>query len=80
MIENVYIVDKLKYNLLSINQLCEKGYKINFEFDKYSIFDSSSNKVFYVGNRIANVYINDVISTVSSNNCLVAKDNGTKWI
>ena len=30
LIENVFLVDKLKYNLLSISQLCDKGYKIKF--------------------------------------------------
>ncbi|KAL0906404.1 hypothetical protein M5K25_024896 [Dendrobium thyrsiflorum] len=30
LIENVLLVDGLKYNLLSISQLCDKGYTINF--------------------------------------------------
>ena len=30
LIENIFLVDKLKYNMLSISQLCDKGYKVNF--------------------------------------------------
>ena len=31
LIEDVLLVDGLKYNLLSISQLCDKGYIIRFE-------------------------------------------------
>ena len=30
LIENVYLVENLKHNLLSISQLCDKGYKVIF--------------------------------------------------
>ena len=33
LIENVLLVKGLKHNLLSISQLCDKGYKIIFEKD-----------------------------------------------
>ena len=79
LIENVFLMDKLKYNLLSISQLCDKGYRINFEKDKYFISDYSNN-VIYTRNRIANVYIIDILSTFNGNNCLIAKDNNIKWI
>ena len=32
LIENVLLVDGLKHNLLSISQLCDKGFKVIFEF------------------------------------------------
>ena len=31
LIENVYLVQGLKHNLLNISQLCDKGYKMIFE-------------------------------------------------
>ena len=31
LIENVLLVDGLKHNLLSISQLCDKGFKVIFE-------------------------------------------------
>ena len=79
MIENVFLVDKLKYNLLRISQLCDKGYTINFKIDKCFITDCSNN-IIYTGNRIANVYIIDIVSSFKGSNCLVAKDNNIKWI
>ena len=36
LIENVILVDRLKHNLLSISQLCDRGFKVNFD-------DSSCN-------------------------------------
>ena len=30
-IENVLLVDDLKHNLISISQLCDKGYKVTFD-------------------------------------------------
>ena len=77
LIENIFLVDKLKYNLLSISQLCDKGYKINFEKDKYFISDCTDN-IIYTENRIANVYIIDIVSSFNGNNCLVAKENNIK--
>ena len=73
-------MDKLKYNLLSISRLCDKGYKINFEMDKYFIIDYSNNNVIYTGTRSANVYIINIVSSINSSNCLVAKDDNIKWI
>ena len=72
-------MNKLKYNQLSINQLCDKGCKINFKLDKCLSIDSSNN-IIYTGNRIANVNIIDIVSSFNDNNCLVAKDNNIKWI
>ena len=66
--------------MLSISQLCDKGYKINFEIDKCFIIDCSNNNVIYIGNRMANVYIIDIVSSFNGSNCLVAKDNNIKQI
>ena len=40
LIENILIVDGLKHNLLSISQLCKKGFKVIFESSHYIIKDS----------------------------------------
>ena len=31
LIENVILVDGLKHNLMSISQLCDRGYKVAFD-------------------------------------------------
>ena len=40
LIENVLLIDGLKHNLLSISQLCEKGFKVIFESSHCIIKDS----------------------------------------
>src|SRR5262249_13687082 len=56
MIENVSLVKGLKHNLLSISQLCDKGYQINFEKNKCFAYDSNGIKLFE-GFRKRNVYL-----------------------
>ena len=80
LIENVFLVDELKYNLLSTSQLFDNGYKIIFETNKCFIIDCSNNNIIYTGNRTANVYIIDIVSLVNNSNCIVAKDDNIKWI
>jgi len=41
-IENVLYVEVLKHSLLSINQLCDKGYKVNFKSNDYTISSDPS--------------------------------------
>ena len=55
-ISNVLLVRNSKHNLLSISQLCDKDYKINFEKDKCFIEDRNSKVIFEV-DRKKNIYI-----------------------
>ena len=45
IIENVLYVEGLKHSLLSISQLCDKGYKVNFESKGCTISSDSSSQV-----------------------------------
>ena len=53
-LENVLLVDGLKHNLISISQLCDKGYI----FDKKvcTIIDAITKKVLFIGNKKNNIY------------------------
>ncbi len=53
-IENVLLVDGLKHNLLSISQLCDKGYRVTFKSNKCIIEDD--DKTLFVAYRIGNIY------------------------
>ncbi|KAH9725564.1 hypothetical protein KPL70_007924 [Citrus sinensis] len=55
LIENVCFVENLNHNLISISQLCDKGYKV--VFDKFScvIENSCDGKILFVGNRCDNL-------------------------
>ena len=48
-IENVLYVEELKHSLLSISQLCDKGYKVNFKSKGCTISSDSSGKVCFTG-------------------------------
>ena len=66
-ITNVLLVKNLKHNLLSISQLCDKGYKIKFEKDKCHIEDNNSTIIFE-GVRKKNIYI--LSMKVSNDTCV----------
>ena len=44
LIENMCLVENLKYNLLSINQLCDKGYRVTFDKSKCVIENACDGK------------------------------------
>ena len=49
-------VDGLKYNLLSISQLCDMGNKVTFYPKNYFVED----KVIFSGEKVENVYVIDL--------------------
>jgi len=51
-IENVLYVEGLKHSLLSISQLCDKGYRVNFEANTCTISNESSGKLLFTGKRV----------------------------
>jgi hypothetical protein len=53
-LKTVFFVNSLKHNLLSISQLCDKGYKIIF-YNAYCM-TLENDKVTHIGNRTGNVY------------------------
>ncbi|KAL6332996.1 hypothetical protein AAG906_020014 [Vitis piasezkii] len=51
LIESVLLVDGLKHNLLSISQLCDKGFKVIFEASHCIIKDIQNDKTIFMGHR-----------------------------
>ena len=56
LIENVLFVEGLKYNLLSISQLADKGFNVSFTQESCLISDKE-NKTRLTGHRVNNVYM-----------------------
>ena len=56
-IKNVLLFKNLKYNLLSISQLCDKGYRVCFESNACHVINSTTNQIIYIGKRHENVYV-----------------------
>ena len=56
LIKSVLLVNGLKHNLLSISQLCDKGFKVIFEASHCIIKDIQKDKTIFMGHRCDNVY------------------------
>ncbi|EOY03432.1 Uncharacterized protein TCM_018491 [Theobroma cacao] len=65
-IKNVLFVSGLKYNMLSISQLCDKGLRVIFESLMCHVVDIKTNETLFIGNRQGNTYV--VFLDLSSNN------------
>ena len=70
----------MKHNLLSISQLCDKGYRVIFDESKCVIENACDGKVLFVGNRYVNVYTINIDCTSTNEKCLSAlHDDGSLW-
>ena len=58
--ENMLLVDKLKHNLLSISQLCDKGFKVIFEPSMCIVSSPLDSSIKFIGHRLGNVYMVDL--------------------
>ena len=76
IISNVLLVKNLQHNLLSISQLCDKGYRIRFEKDKCHIEDNKSNIIFE-GVRKKNIYI--LSMKISNDNLCLLANTSDPW-
>ena len=69
-IENILSVDGLKHDLLSISQLCDKGFRVVIDKNNCIIENVSDRKVLLVGNRDDNVYTIDLNDCPTNDKCL----------
>jgi len=56
-IKNVLYVNGLKQNLFSISQLCDNGFKIEFNKNCCLICEAISGEVVHIGKRMGNIYM-----------------------
>ena len=80
LIENVLLVDGLKHNLLSISQLCDKGFYVSFDKSGCKIIDIESNRIMLIGHRIGNIYMVHLDDINFSHACLVDNDENDAWL
>ena len=74
-IENVLLVEGLKHNLLSVSQLCDKGYLVSFDSQKCLIEHKHDINIKHVGHRVNNVYMIDLSIKQENNHCFLSKDD-----
>ena len=70
----------MKHNFLSITQVCDKGYNINFEFETCQICNEDTSKVVFTGKRFNNTYPLNIHHNIFVNECLISKaDESELW-
>ncbi|KAK8674770.1 hypothetical protein V6N13_032873 [Hibiscus sabdariffa] len=80
LIDDVLYVNGLKHNLLSISQLCDKGFNVFFESNGCKIINIETNQVVLVGHRIGNIYMVHLDDIFVSNACFVASNEHDAWL
>jgi len=55
-INNVWLIDGLEHNLLSISQFCDNGHDVMFGKTNYTVINKDDNSIVFIGKRIENVY------------------------
>jgi hypothetical protein len=80
-ISNVFLVDSLDYNLLSVSQLCKMGYNCLFTDMGVTVFRRSDDSIAFKGVSEGQLYLVDFNeNTAELNTCLIAKTNmGWLW-
>ena len=71
-VEQVLLVNSLKYNLSSISQLCDEENIVIFEHDKCIIKSPETKKTRFVAQRRKNMYVLQLKELVDQDVCLVA--------
>ena len=79
-IDNVFYVKGLKHNLISISQLCDKGYTVSFSTTMCVIANPKDNSIIFIGNRHGNVYIVDLNNMSNLSQCLMANENKSEEV
>ena len=79
-INNVWLVDGIRHNLLSISQFCDNGYDVLFVKNNCTVIKISDQSIVFKGKRRKNVYkINFSELTDQKVLCLLSKSD-KKWL
>jgi len=79
LIENVILVDGLKHNLLSISQLCDRGFKVVFDDLACNVLDRQTNTCVLSSFHENNVYMINM-SNLQYNATYLNAFNGDSWL
>ena len=80
-ISNVLLVNSLRYNLLSVSQLCEMGYNCLFTDKGVEVFRREDSSIVFTGHLKNKLYLVDFNkSKANLETCLVVKSSmGWLW-
>ena len=79
-INNVWLVDGLEDNLLSISQFCDNGYDVMFGKTNYTVINKDDNFIVFKGKRIENVYKINFSELVDQKVICILLVNDKKWV
>jgi hypothetical protein len=79
-INNVWLVDGLRHNLLSISQFCVNGYDVMFDKTNCTIVNKNDNSIVFKGKRIHNVYKINFSELVDQKVVCLLSVNDKKWV
>jgi hypothetical protein len=77
-LNDVALVDRLRYNLLSVSQLCDADLSVVFLKSDSHVLDSSGKRVCGIY-HIGNVFQADFSSAQSSLRCLISQSSSELW-
>jgi hypothetical protein len=77
-LNDVALMDRFRYNLLSVSQLCDANLSVLFHMFDSHVLDSSSKRVCGIS-RIGNVFQADFSSAQSSLWCLISQSSSELW-
>jgi hypothetical protein len=77
-LNDVALVDRLRYNLLSVSQFYDADLSVLFRKSDSHILDSSGKRVCGVS-RIGNIFEADFSSAQSSLRCLISQSSSELW-
>jgi len=72
----VILIEGLKHNLISISQICEKGFKVVFEPSHCLIFDACGS-IMLIEKRVNNIYLFDLHHVSNSIQCFLTNEDDT---
>ena len=80
-ISNVLLVNSLRYNLLSVSQLCEMGYNCLFTDKGVEVYRREDSSIAFTGHLKGKLYlVNFTSNRVNPETCLMAKSSmGWLW-
>jgi hypothetical protein len=79
-INNVWLVDGLEHNLLSISQFCDNGYDVIFGKTNCTVINKDENSIVFKGKRIENVYKINLSELVDQKVICILLVNDKKWV
>jgi hypothetical protein len=77
-LNDVALVERLRYNLLSVSQLCDADLSVLFHKSDSHVLDSSGKRVCDIS-HIGNIFQADFSSAQSSLRCLISQSSSEPW-